>query len=157
MASDLKALLERVEAATGPDREIDRLVHFSIVHPWLADRCVKWLPAAFEDVGNFLWWDAARLAEPHKEGYPDYWEPVTSSADAALALFEQEFPGWIFTIARHYGHDNPTGPFYADVASVEWVQDAPGSAGQQAEAYGATPALAILSALLKVLIARDAA
>lgn len=137
----LPDLLERIEAATGSDRELDGRI-------WCAINGY-----------NFVAWDGAgvvyRFREPgirHMDAA--HVQPVTRSVDSALALVERVLPGWTFTIARHYGHDNPTGPFYADMASVEWIQDLPGTEGQQAEAYGATPALALLSALLKALIAK---
>ena len=92
--SALGDLSERLGKLAGPDREVDRLIHFHYVHPWLAEKAVKWAPAAFEPEGEFIWWTAERLAETGKEGYPDAWEPVTASLDASVALVEKMLPGW---------------------------------------------------------------
>ena len=84
-AETLLALAARVEAGTGPDRELDREIHFHAVHPWLAKTCVKWVEAYCEADGSFLWWTSERLAEK-KEGYSDQWLPFTTSLDAATSL-----------------------------------------------------------------------
>jgi hypothetical protein len=86
-------LIEALEKATGPDRELDRLIHFHVVSPWLAKTCVDWVYAAFEDPNDFLWWTAERKAEG-KEGYSDCWESVTASIGAAIDLANNVLPGW---------------------------------------------------------------
>jgi hypothetical protein len=89
----LEELIAALEKAEGQDRELDRLIHFHVVSPWLAKTCVDWTYAAFEEPNDFLWWTAARKAEG-KEGYHDGWSSVTASIDAAIALANDVLPGW---------------------------------------------------------------
>lgn len=93
--TDLSSLIARLEEAEGPDRELDRLIHFHVESPWLAEKCVKWVPAAFEGPNDFLWWSAERQAEG-KEGYHDGWESYTASVDAAAELLQNKLPGWFW-------------------------------------------------------------
>ena len=66
--------------------------------------------------------------------------PVTASLDAALALVERVLPGWDFTVKR-----------FGMRANVEVFENN----GKGYEyASGKTPALALLAALLKALIAQ---
>src|SRR4051812_3440419 len=59
----IAGLIERLEKATGSDRELDRLIHFQLAAPWVGKKCVDWVPAAFEGPNDFLWWTAERKAE----------------------------------------------------------------------------------------------
>lgn len=93
-SADLSGIVERLEKATGPDQEIDRLIHFHVEAPWLAEKCIKWVPAYFEEPNSFLWWTAERAAEG-KEGYHGEWVSYTSSIDNALTLIEEKLPDWI--------------------------------------------------------------
>lgn len=70
----LKELLARVEAATGPDTELDK--------------------AIAEAFGLHCW--AGRLSYPEGDGrWLDFAASnVTDSVDAALALVDREMPGW---------------------------------------------------------------
>ena len=126
--TDLLELAARIEAASGADREIDRLVHFHVVHPWLAEKAVKWVDAAYEGPGEFLWWDADRLASG-KEGYPDAFEFVTGSLDAAMSLVPE---------GHHWKVDSWHG-YTAKMQAGSVV-----SAGE-----GTTPALALCAASLR--------
>lgn len=95
---DLEELAARVERGTGADRELDREIHFRVVHPWLAEKAVKWVPAAFEPEGSFIWWTAERLADKTKEGFPDQFALLTDSLDAVVRLIEEKLPGRSFAI-----------------------------------------------------------
>lgn len=81
--TDLSELIERVKAATGPDRQIDRAIakHFKIGWDYSAD----W-PTVIVD--------GEKTSEP--TAYP-----YTFSIDAAIALAERVLPGWHWNI----GHD----------------------------------------------------
>jgi hypothetical protein len=74
---DLKELIARVEGASGPDRELDRLVALAV-------------SGATEDRDEL-----GGLRGYHKDGF---WtsigpiEPVTASLDAALSLLERVLP-----------------------------------------------------------------
>jgi len=72
----LKELIDRVERASGPDREIDKAIAI------------------------FVEWTATGK-EPPETGTPDYWysdafgmPAYTASIDAALSLVERFRPGW---------------------------------------------------------------
>ncbi|OJY66398.1 hypothetical protein [Rhizobium sp. 60-20] len=91
--SRLEELIAALEKAEAPDRELDRLIHFHVVSPWLAEKCVDWVHAAFEEPNDFLWWDTERKAAG-KEGYHDGWSSVTHSIDAAMTLANDILPKW---------------------------------------------------------------
>lgn len=105
----LEGLIERVTAAQGPDRELDRSI--------------------------------GRAFGVTETTFPQY-EPgdvmpsYTASIDAALALVERYLPGWSWSI----GHD-ANGELHATIWHGVTEHDE----------YGATPALAILAALLTAL------
>lgn len=67
-----------------------------------------------------------------------------ASLDAALALLERVLPGCDWTISNESPIDGP-GPF-------AWVQPA---IGEGSRAYGKTPALALLAAMLTALISKE--
>ena len=92
--SDLDALLERLEKATGPDRELDEAImalfytlderHIGTTEGWDDD------PDSFKPVKDRVWVDPAT----------DKWVSTaafhfTASIDAALALVERVLPGWM--------------------------------------------------------------
>jgi len=139
--TDLSSLIELAEKATGPDREIDRLIHFHVESPWLAEKCVKWVPAAFEGPNDFLWWSAERKAEG-KEGYHDGWESYTASVDAVLVLTGEKLPGW--TIAS-IGQDDRKG-WHAELRKGH------ATSYSTVELAGApTPSIALVLATLRAL------
>ena len=93
--SDLDALMERVEAATGADRHLD------------AD-----LALALRDLPAWMYADAAKHGVNIDTGYIDtvtnagqcgcgiLASEYTASLDAALALVERKLPGWLYGV-RH--------------------------------------------------------
>lgn len=125
----LEALLNRVVKATGPDRELDHLVHDQAVEP-IGSRMYN----TKENGGSFI---AADVVAPS----------YTASIDAALALVERVLPGWFWRV----GHST----LYAGWATVyrEHPNNTTGDGEHFAEAKSAP--LAILAALLKALVARD--
>lgn len=97
---DLKALLERVRNATGPDRGLDGL---------LARDVEGWIPhfaLEGEDIIDWPWmgghWhlpgdpDADDCQQAPSDEPPAY----TASIDAALALVERVLPGWQWCLNR---------------------------------------------------------
>lgn len=82
MTTNLHALLERLEDATGPDRELDALIALAL------DGAVGIVRASAEGRPNepFLTQSA--------DGEEDALEGYTASVDAALALVERVLPGW---------------------------------------------------------------
>lgn len=83
MQGDLSALIERVENATGPDRELDCLID------------------CFRHNRKFLGWTADTGIVGYRYEHPTIGADLgcwrigyTSSLDAALALVEEKLPGW---------------------------------------------------------------
>lgn len=77
MVNDIDALLERVKAATGPDRELDDAILKSLnIHSW-----------------------AGRMSYPELPMWVDFGPSnITGSIDAALALTQRVLPGWHWSI-----------------------------------------------------------
>ena len=122
--SDLTALLERVRAATGPDRELDLLV-------W-----------------ELLVWKTPWNHELHKT------ELFTRSIDAALALVERMLPGAYINVGPMFYIDGEIVKQRAIIIRPLWTKWTPlddwfdNHEGDQC----ATAPLAILAALLSALI-----
>lgn len=131
---DLNALLERVRAASGPDRNLDLAIHMAL-EP--ANYAPGW---AWDDLGR----------PPH----------LTASLDATVALVERVLPGWQFALAGPWKwaeHTPRAGQpiWYAEVAR-DSEDDGLGYKEMNDLSYrGATPALALISALLSALLAGD--
>jgi len=130
--ADIASLLERVTAATGPDRVLD----LDLARALVPDVVV--LRRNDDDTAN----------EPHT-----YWE-YTTSIDAALALVERMLPGWkwgVASVAVKTGEKSPEGyprygtGFRAHVTQVSALRPMP------SVAEGPTAPLAILVALLRSL------
>lgn len=130
--ASLSDLLARVEAATGPDRELDdSLALASGWHPPGVD------PRLFSNP------DTHRLYAHHAPAF-------TASLDAALALCERVLPGWRWTLDSESNREGvPRGKPGASVYIDQYDPDAP---FHSAEAP--TPALALLAAMLKALDAQ---
>ncbi|MFU0504173.1 hypothetical protein [Pseudaminobacter sp. NGMCC 1.201702] len=82
-----------------------------------------------------------------------YGTPVTASLDAAIALVERVLPGWAWTImaakpltSTRAGETVAKGPF---TAFVNNSPRRPSEPDAEYEGVGATPAIALLIALLK--------
>lgn len=133
----MKDLLERVKAATGPDRELDGALaeafgwrQITVDHGLRLTR--EWLrPDGFPlPVGT--------MADP-----PFF----TASLDAALALVERALPGWSWAGGNTRRDDNKGGCWAVlyDVSTVK-------TAGKASNANGvfATVQLAVVAALLSV-------
>lgn len=139
MTPTLPELLSRVEAATGPDREIDALI------------CV-----ALRDVPDARHYKLG--ARPNSSAHTD-WRvdlvldtgvvrsrtpaPYTASIDAALALMERALPGWgveVLTSGREgWG------------AAQVWYGERRFSEGNGEPCYARTATLAILAAILTAM------
>lgn len=125
---ELQSLLERVEKATGPDRElgVDILIG---IGGWSCSEDFE-----LSDHEGKVW---SRAISPRKR--PNPWEHMNPalSIDAALALVERVLPGWDWEIELdEHG------------AAVFLRPD-------RVHADGETVPLAILAALLKALIAQE--
>lgn len=139
-------LLARVEAAEGPDRELDALIMCELVAgrgayveqskinmAW----CIYYAP-------NRIWSMSSREGTWREGGWP-----LTASLDAALALCERVLPGHRIELSRVE---------HGEVGDWVWVgkiERADFSACWWAKLK--TPALALLAAMLRALIAQAAA
>ena len=116
----LTDLFARVEAATGPDRELDGALWRKLIFdPQLARPGNDWT-----------------LTPNLGRKKPRY----TASIDAALALAERVLPGWAWMLRGSFAklwepHGKPPGNDF--------------------DAMGRSPALAIIAAILKALIAAE--
>jgi hypothetical protein len=141
--SRLTELLERVEAASGADRELDVLIWAQLAE----DRDVRWdgntllgrarKPPHDECVLGTI--DPGRVARNFQVGYsrPPYPSP-TASLDAALALVDRVLPGWCKSAV-----DLRPEPCEGYVWERGHVGNIQGKAP--------TPALAVLVAMLRAL------
>lgn len=132
----LQDLLTRVEAASGPDREID--VYIALWQGWTLH--TDEADPVYRGVVSEWWKDPADKDWSTTSNPPDY----TASIDAAVALVEKKLPGWIWWVSA-----TPS-------ASLDVAEARAGMPYQRVESNNcATPPLALLAALLKALIARE--
>lgn len=142
----LKLLSGRVEKAEGPDRELDHMLHHALVGP----------------IG-----DVIRHHETKKFIMADVIAAeITTSIDAALALVEKVLPGWFWLLRAPADDCDEPGRFFANLQSPDFdaiAHETPDGwrtemlAGVDGYSYGDTAPLAVLSALLKALIAQEEA
>lgn len=130
---DIASLLERVKAATGPDRALDWYVADATGHQ------------SFNTSIQGMWPPFMKGSRADK-AVPTY----TASIDATLALVERMLPGWKwhFWCDGVFGAETPRAilmePSFARLSR----EDKP---YERAQGSGATPPLAILAALLTSL------
>lgn len=123
--TSLPELLKRVEAASGPDRELDAAVEVALDQQ-TAD---------------------GRARARYYSGYRDdeLPPPLTASIDAALALVEMVLPGWFWNIGQF--------PNIRAQLAQPTVTEFGNAIGHRADETAGTIPLAILAALLKAKIA----
>ena len=132
----LRSLLQRVEAATGADRELDGDLFWSLFV----------VPSGLgKEVGGSR---LVNLLGPNGDAWRHWihvdWPPYTASVDAALALVEKVLPGaWFMMETFGYTEDRRAG---AEL-SAEGIEHTRHEAK--------TIPLAIVAALLTALIAQD--
>lgn len=144
MDARLDALLAKVEACSGPDREIDyELARFD---GWTFEKGPRDREPYWRKPGVTDWWDRVR------EGPPRY----TASVDAALALVERMLPLGLFAASfgmMYLGKTGawcqltgPSSDIASDLVDYGFAQKAGGERSQMP--------LAIILALLRALSAR---
>lgn len=141
--TDYASLIERLEKADGPDREIDRDLWEAIT-----GECTH-RKTHFVYLEN----DERELecSDCGADTYgKDKWSGLTSSLDAALGLVERKLPGWVWKLSTDGDASAPDHKAHATLASEVWAD--PG-AGMGVVTYGhaPTPALAVCLALLRAL------
>lgn len=146
---DLAQLKQRVNAASGPDREIDAALATGLVgwclHPLgrqRDDSVQSDTGRTCLDCGADSWGNTGttgqRLHDPVR--------PYTASLDAALALVERVLPGWLVDLTEH--PDGEGGRYYS---TQLYTPDILKSVSRE----HVTRPLALLSALLAALIAQQ--
>lgn len=138
---DLADLIERVGGATGPDRELDAAiaVHFKIIAAkmfGLADGYIYEFRVS-EDLVNVEVWSTCGDGRDQRQlrRAPNAY---TASLDAALGLVERVLPGMHWRLWR----SETAKAFAADI-------------GDNDTAYAPTPALALLSSMLRAVEGGD--
>lgn len=130
-------LLARVEAATGPDRELDAAL-------WLDFTPGATRRASTVKSSKGLWPDYT-IDETREAGGALIVVPAyTASLDAALALVERVLPGWVWSVGN-----------LASGGGQAYLMRAQSAALIGGKA--STPALALLAAMLKALMAQESA
>ena len=119
-------LIARIEAASGPDRELDK----EILTTFLGYRDIMGGGTLF-DRGNDGYWNEETLPSP------------TGSIDAALALV----PDGMLWMVTNTGVDDPHKPDFSKATAV--VADWQRSASDIDDRSAATPALALCAAALR--------
>jgi len=151
----LKALAERVEGATGPDRELDEALmalvyvrdkrHIGATEGWEDE------PDSFVPVKEFVWVDPATDRWVSTAAYN-----FTSSIDAALGLVERVLSGYRWGVASapmKTGFYPDGKPSYGDGFKAHLTEPS-ALRPMPSVAQGVTPPLAILAALLRALLAK---
>jgi hypothetical protein len=132
----LADLLARVEGAEGADREIDADLEVALYQP------KPWRPECHRAPNAGLC--TVTVYVDGQSGKRTYGTSaarhLTGSVDEALALVERALPGWRWQIMK------PGTRFEAFVQQPAWSL-------QFIDATGATPALALIAAMLRALIA----
>lgn len=137
MSAALQGLLERVEGAGGPDRELDADLMIQFEAPGSVK--VKQKTGGWTTAHPKYAKGAMNYMIVGKTKYPDQY---TSSVDAALALVERVLPEWqVYMEVLRPANGGCRASVEPNLASG-WRR-------------GATLPLAILSALLRALIAKD--
>lgn len=127
--TDLTALIARVEALSGPDRQVSTDVNRALRQP---------------DVPRLTGGiDAAMFTtSPH-------WGPhITASLDAVVALAERVLPGWDWSVHSHKQGQTPS---YRDAWGGMRAPPVGRVSGILYESNGYTPTLALLLALLRAV------
>jgi len=128
----LRSLLERVKGLSGPDRDVDRAVLDALETP------------------NLGWgsiWPASVTWDSTDEG--KWAAPLSASLDAVVALCERLVPDYRWHLANR---DYVDGVYQGDGFGAWLEHPVSSGGGPDWHAHGATPALALLAALLSALV-----
>lgn len=134
--ADIAALLERVRAATGPDRAIDGSLALLSLH--LPDGTY-----AYSSLGGYVVSTSPKVPVGPGIGQFHPADYYTASLDAIVALIDRELPGAAFTLNCFDVQRKPARVRY----NRAHLSDYPG-ADHGALGEGATPALALCAAFL---------
>lgn len=135
-ATTLQELLRRVEGAADGSRELDCLLA-TVADFYFIDG------ERYDEPVYCIVRDDGETQRPGQSGdmlVPEY----TTSTDAAIELLEKRLPGKFWNLGSSTFRDSYPRPYCADIAFP----------GVTPEREGATPALALIAALLSALIAQ---
>lgn len=138
MGSDIAELLERVEAASGPDRELDAAIEVAMLGTTATDDDLIYhsVPRKDDHCAPGTFWRKSRSGASLRTA-----APFTASLDNALALVEEKLPRWNAFEVQH------TDAYDAQIWWMRGEQEVVTDTGPAC----ATPALAIVSCLLRAL------
>lgn len=131
----LESLLERVRAATGPDRELDAAIEIAFLPTESCDYDILYysLPSPDDRCEPGTYWRITRSGRSLRTS-----RKLSASLDACAALQAEKLPGWIWM---------------KDTRGVFKLFPGPHHPGVR-ESSGATDCLTFLSAILSALIAK---
>lgn len=127
--TDYASLIERLEKADGPDRNLDGAIYWHLLEENRAERELWWVELQFS-------------ATPENV---DWRKPFTSSLDAALSLVERKLPGWV------WGVTSPDNPEDDPALQRQHFTARLRKSVVIIRAHAPTPALAVCLALLRAL------
>ena len=152
--AELKDVIERLEKADGPDREIDSYIYYDILgYCRHANRTYSGAQSDTgfdcDDCGASSWGELGKFGQRLYDAPPNY----TASVDAAIALTERMLPGWARSVSKWHKGD-------ATCVLTECHEEKDGlwwhnSHDLVMEAGHKTEQLAILLALFKALLAKE--
>ena len=162
--SDLPALLERIKNATGPDREVDAAIFDAFPDErwprcaYLEENCVTLRSFGRNPQFHDGW--LTRLRANMEDKYPEDLPRLTASLDAALALCERKLPGWSWWVGNaDTREDDPYDRRVTPRAILKRGETTSLSVHEKRwfDGHAATPALALLSALVSALASAEEA
>ncbi len=136
--AEWEALIQRIEAAEGPDRELDADIHLALHPEHLVAPWQRGVPAW----QSHIFFHAAKQWTIEARRYTD-------SLDAAVSLVPE---GHVWTLATWWCDDDRWPPYYADCASGRIKN------GEEVfvhEGRAATPALALTAAAMRARMALE--
>jgi len=147
--SQYTGIIERLEKATGPDRELDCDIAFA------TNAYDFKLSHGFENChierGNSRNDEGVEVIVADK-GKLHYWEPYnryTSSLDAAISLFEIMLPDWHRALVNYRSHDGVVE--VAEIGPNRWADRGECAPPDNIIAEGKTPSIALLIAMFRAL------
>lgn len=148
--SELQSLIERVEKATGPDREIDAALHVALLTPEQYPDDLRYFRLPHVSMDHMDMCAPGTYWLKQRSGASLHTSPAyTSSLDAALSLVSRALPGWGIEVLM-----SDRQMWSAQV--WRWFSETNDERGQWLPCYSRTPALAIILALLRAKAAEQA-
>lgn len=145
---DLAGLIERVEKATGPDRELDAAVCVTLNYVAAVDDAEPQNLRVAEDDPEWLDYELVN-ADGSDDPCTDGVTPLTASIDGAHALVERKLPGVWWFLAK--GRTRPDEPLFGVHLIRKGTQPDSDSDSVLAEAEHDDLCCAIILALLRAL------